>query len=612
MNAVKEKWGQLCELYRKACRHLGDKDKPYCLPNLIAAFFASFCFVTAQFVRNAPTSYTEREYLNIIIVPMFLALIALVTMSLIVLSAFVRAERVLPVALVIGVTNFCCTLQKGGDRNIFIGVAAALLCYLTCVWIFKRFDRPFSLLKIGYAPAFSAVVGLFLLFTGYMSLMGVCRYYSFTYNTFDFGIFAQMFGYMKETGLPFTTVERGEALSHFAVHFSPFFYVLYPGYLLFSSPAYLCVMQTLFVGLGVFAVYGIAKHLGFSPKQTILASALYLLFPSMSYGLYLDFHENKFLSVCVLFAVYFMLRRKWIPFYISGLLLCSVKEDAAIYLIAIGLFMLFHEKLIKHGSVTVVLAFAYFAFAMWMITVCGAEEGMQFGYRYSNFELDGEAGVGSIVKITLLDFGYTLSQIFTQEKIEFMLWMFVPVLFTPFLSKNVSVLLLMTPMLLVNLMSNWPYQYDIDFQYTYGSAALVLACTLLVLAGLRRRRRNALLLAAVMLCVSLTVPRVIARNTSYIDGYMNNREKFHTAIDFIHETLPDKEVYIGVEGDVMPVMYDYLQLYLDPRSDELAQKLEFYVAKNYDSDIKEMTSRGFELYATDGYIEIYKNPHYVK
>jgi hypothetical protein len=38
---------------------------------------------------------------------------------------------------------------------------------------------------------------------------------------YDLGIFAQTYDNMSETLLPTTTCERGEHLSHFAVHFSP-------------------------------------------------------------------------------------------------------------------------------------------------------------------------------------------------------------------------------------------------------------------------------------------------------------------------------------------------------------------------------------------------------
>ena len=602
--------------YRACLKAMANPSKPYYVPNVIAAFMAAFFMISAMFMRFAPVSYTELQYVESIQALVFVGAILLMTAALMGLVFLLKAERVLPTALVVSVTLFCAFLQKGGDRNIWIGLGSAVVVYLTCIWIFRRFKAPFSKLKVNRTAAFSVVTALFVIFVGYMSLMGVSRFYSFTYDTFDFGIFAQMFDYMKYTGLPYTTVERGSLLSHFAVHFSPFFYLLLPGYFVFSTPAYLCVMQTLFVGLGVFAVYGIAEHFGFTPKQSVLVSALYLLYPAISFGLHFDFHENKFLAVCILFTVYFMLKRRFIPYYICGLLICMVKEDAAIYLIAIGLFMILHERLFKHGILTVVLAFAYFFFAMRMIQVCGAEEGMQFGYRYSNYELAGEVGVANIVKITFLDLGYTLQQIFVHKdpeqqlkKIEFLLWIFLPVLFTPFMNRRIAALTLLTPMLLVNLMTNWPYQYDIDFQYTYGTAAMVIVCVLLALRRMKPKRRNALLLATVMLCISLTVPRVIARNNGYIKGYFSNRAQFHAGIELIHDTL-SKDSVIGVEGNVMPVMYDYPCLYLDPHDDEKAAKIEYFVSKKGDSDIHHLTDRGFELYAENDYIVIYKNPTY--
>ncbi len=617
----KAAWHHTVNGYSFVVGQLADRSKPWFIQNFITAFVAAFFLVSALFMKSAPMSYTELDYVTSINALMFFASIGGVALLLIAATWFLKAERVLPLALVISVTLFCSFLQKGGDRNIWIGMGAAVIIYLACVYIFKRFDAPFSMIKSNEIAAKLTVTLMFAAFVVYMSMMSVSRYYSYTYDTFDFGIFAQMFDYMKYTGLPYTTVERGHLLSHFAVHFSPFFYILLPGYFVFSTPAYLCVMQVLFVGLGVFAVYGIAKCLKFTVKQSVLISALYLVYPAFSFGLHFDFHENKFLSVCILFTVYFMLKRRWIPYYICGLLICSVKEDAAIYLIAIGLFLMLHERRIKHGLFTLAIAGAYFVFAMKMIQVCGASEGLEFGYRYSNFELDGEAGVGSIVKITLLDLGYTLKQIFDptvtaneplalQKRVEFLLWIFLPVLFTPFMSKKISTLVLITPMLLVNLMSNWPYQSDIDFQYTYGIAALVIVCMMVALRSVKDKKRNALILAAVMLSCSLTLPRVIARNTGYIESYQENRAVFHASIDLINETVPLDSV-IGAEGNVIPIMYNYPCMYLDPRNDETAAKIEYYVSKSADGDIHHMTDRGFELLKTDGYISIYKNPFYV-
>lgn len=578
-------------------------------PTVLASIFAAFFITTVIFIKTSTEDFTDLEFVKTMNVPVFAAIFAALTAVVLLGCVLLTAKRVLPAVLVASVTAFGFVIHPGGERNIFLGIGAAVMAIIVCQWIFNHYDRPFSGIKFGYKIGLAILVVLVAAHVVYMSIMGWARVRSFTYNTFDFGIFAQMFAYMKETGLPLTTVERGYVLSHFAVHFSPFFYVLLPGYMIFDTPVYLCVMQALFVALGTFAVYGIAKELGFSPKQSVLAGIVYLLYPAFTYGLHFDFHENKFLTFCIVYTIYFLLKRKWIPFYIFAILLCTVKEDAPIYLAAIALFMLFHEKQYKHGTITMVLAVAYFIFAVKMIQVCGAEEEMQFGWRYGNFDLGEGADVGSVVKVTLLNFGYAFKEIFQQEKLEYLLWMFLPVLFTPFVTRKVSTLFLLMPMVLLNLMTNWQFQYDVDYQYTYGTGGLIIACALLTLIQLPPKTRNSLLLCMAMVCVVVTVPRTIARNNSYIGGYLAFRDMFDESIVFMDETLP-KDAAIGAEGDVMPLLYDCPNVTLDPREHNINQ-CEYWVAKAEDGDIPTVLEYGVELYAENGFIQIYKNPHYV-
>src|SRR5699024_7070503 len=95
------------------------------------------------------------------------------------------------------------------------------------------------------AAAFVAFVGGF----------GVFRYLTYSAPNYDFGLFSQMFYYMKETFMPLTTSERGTLLSHFAIHVSPIFYLLLPGYLIFPNPMYLQIMQAVILASGVIPLY---------------------------------------------------------------------------------------------------------------------------------------------------------------------------------------------------------------------------------------------------------------------------------------------------------------------------------------------------------------------
>ena len=592
---------------------LADSTKSYCFKNILASFIISFFAITSLFMALSKDKYFTAEYITTKSMLFFFIDILIFMAVLLILSTFAfEPKKVLSISLVLSITSFCLLLQKGAETNIWLNVGIGVICLVSCTWLFNRFKEPIFEKEFGFKTVKIIVAILFFAFAGYMSLMGVCRYYSFTYDTFDFGIFAQMFDYMKETGLPNTTVERNMLLSHFAVHFSPFFYLLLPGYLVFSTPAYLCVMQTLFVYLGVFLVLGIAKTLGFSPKQTLAICMIYLTYPALTFGLYFDFHENKFLTFFILLTVYFLLKKRFIPFYISGLVLCTIKEDAAIYLVAIALYMLISQRFIKHGSLTLLLAVGYFCFAMSIKPFFGTLEDMQFVNRYSNYAIDGQSNLVNIIKTVILNFGYTVSQMFTIEKFEFVLWIFLPILFMPLLTKKVATLLLLTPMLLINLMTNWVYQYHIDYQYTFGTAALVIVCSILSLKSMSAKARKTLLVSAVMICIAMTMPRMIARNNGYIKDYFAKKDVFSQSEKLIDETL-NKEMVIGVEGIVMPMLYDYPNLYLDPHSDELAGKIEYFVAPSNDKeDIETMKQKGFNIICDNGHISIFKNPNYKK
>ena len=74
--------------------------------------------------------------------------------------------------------------------------------------------------------------------------------------------------------------------------------------------------------------------------------AVFLLYPTMRSGLFYDFHENKFLTPLLLWLLYFTekeglsLKAKNLLIAVFTLLSLMVKEDAAIYVACIGLFML--------------------------------------------------------------------------------------------------------------------------------------------------------------------------------------------------------------------------------------------------------------------------------
>jgi uncharacterized membrane protein len=453
-------------------------------------------------------------------------------------------------------------------------------------------------------------VALFVFVVSYVSIH---RYMTFTSSTYDFGIFAQMFEKMRTTGKAVTTVERGKLVSHFSVHFSPTWYILLPGYMIFSTPIYLYIANALIIGLGAFPVFRIAEKLGESHFNSMIFAFIYLLFPTMSAGTLWDIHENSFLPVLILYTVYFFMEEKTIPMCIFALLTLGTKEDAALYLFAFGIYVLFAMKDKRRGFILVLMSLIYFLFATRMIAHLGGEV---MTTRFSDYYSNGAEGFMGVIKSVITNIGYVIHQSFssTSDKLVFVLWMLVPVLFAPFISKKNSLLLLLIPMLVENLMLSWPYQSNVYFQYTYGPAALIILASLFAFCGWKKQGKNFYVITALVVSLCLSRALFWSKATRYLDNYSENTDKFKASQEAVEKFL--NEYY--QEGDsvsaqcfITPHLYEVDELYTLPAQYSERQYTDWYILDEEYQGEDEYPADVIEQYEcvnpTDsGFIRIYR------
>ncbi len=383
----------------------------------------------------------------------------------------------------------------------FVGV---VLLALALLWypLLKQPDFhpfPFSMPRKA-ALIGTAVCGVLLAaVTGTVTCL---RYANYQSPNYDFGLFCQMFHYLKETLLPLTTSERNQLLSHFAVHLSPIWYVLLPAYCLFPSPYTLQIAQAVVLALGLIPLYLICRKRGLSPKATLAFSGLYALYPALSTGAFFDIHENCFLPplLLTLFACYEYGKYKGLFLAAAGVLL--VKEDAAVYLLFFALFLFFSEKERRRALWLAGMGIGYFLLAILWLQWQG--EGAMFG-RYDN--LTGTEGLLSLPDTLLRNPGFFLTQLFHTDsgdggKLLYLFQLLVPLAGLPVLARRPGRLLLLAPLLL-NLLTQYRYQYDIGFQYSFGIAAFLFYAAVLNTSELPPRWRPRLLLYAGAACLLL-------------------------------------------------------------------------------------------------------------
>jgi len=413
-----------------------------------------------------------------------------------------------------------------------------------------------------FAPVLVFGVAVSALFGAAVAAIGVMRYLGYSAPNFDFGIFCQMYENMAKTGAPVTTCERDGLLSHFAVHTSPILYLLLPFYFVFRTPITLAVGQVVIIYSGIVPLLLIGRRRGLSNRLLVLLSVVFAAYPVIGTGCFYDFHENCFLLPLLLWVFWFSECGRPIPLFLFALLTLSVKEDAFVYLVIFALFLLFAEKKWKTGLPLLVLSLGYFLLVSALMKKYG--EGVM-DWRYSNLVSKEEGLLGVIVTV-FTNPGYVLTQIFTTTagdagKFKYVAALLLPLGCLPCLTRRASRWILLTPVLL-NLMTMYVYQPNINFQYSFGISAFFLYAATLNLADFSKTARSvatgSLFFSAVACVVafSLLVLPMIPANADRIKAWKGKHETITETLDEI-----PKDASVCATTRLVPHLYDHGELY---------------------------------------------------
>ena len=415
------------------------------------------------------------------------------------------------------ITQWLVTYDGGNDRFAFI--LAVTAAYIPVVLYFLKKNGPLWKRWEPHPKAVWCGVILFALFGGgVIAVISCLRYVTFATPNFDFGLFVNMFHNMKETGLPLATAERDVLLSHFAVHISPIYYVLLPFYMVFPSPLTLQIGQAVVLASGVIPVTLLCRRFRLSEKATLLVGFIYSLYPVLAAGCFYDIHENCFLTPLLLWLFYCFEERKYGWMYLCALLTLMVKEDAAIYVALFALYVLLSQKKKGHGWILLTGALAYFGAALWILHRTGTYYAEFYADATPNPAIDGpmidrfgnliqneEDGLLGAVKTALVNPGFLLTQLFGTGdggwgKLMYVIQLFLPLGGLPLCRSKPSRWLLCASVLL-NLVTTYPYQFDIGYQYNFGITAFLMYAAVMNLSEIRGAlRRNLLGIAAAACC----------------------------------------------------------------------------------------------------------------
>lgn len=546
---------------------------------LLPRLFTGWCM--AAFIETAlnPYGFAQKEFVTAMSAGRFLLMLLLIAAAMTAVSVIAKRDTVPWETAVLVSASFIYLGQLAFyEHNFWFSLCLVFVMLVICLYALQKDRLDLSAIELTDKMVITLIGCGAVIFTLYSAFVTVCRYKGFTSSTFDLGIFSQMFYYMKETGLPLTTCERDGLLSHFAVHVSPIWYVLLPGYFIFPSPVYLQIMQAVILASGVIPLYLLCKQTELSKSNTLCICLCYCFFPALAGGQFYDIHENLFLAPLLLWLFYFYEKKKTWGIWVFAALTFLVKEDAAIYVACFALYALCSRKDVKHGLPLLLVAIAYFFAATALLAAFG--DGVMTSSRFDAYLPAGSNSMVDVLKTVFFNPAFLFEQVFTMEKVRFLLLMLLPVACLPLFTRKISSLILLVPMLVVNVMPNWEYQYSIHFQYVFGSIALIMYLSVINIKTLSAKVRRFILPFAVSAALLLSVAH-LSQFRYTITSYFKNIETNKTISETL-KAIPEDATVVS-HGFYLPAVSQRKTVY-DLSTGKRAEYIVIDLRPGYESD----------------------------
>ena len=171
--------------------------------------------------------------------------------------------------------------------------------------------------------------------------------------------------------------------------------------------------------------------------------------------------------------------------------------------------------------------------------------------------------------------------------------MLLPLGFLPFFTVKTSGWLLLSP-ILINLLTNYSYQYNIGYQYHFGILAFFIYASVMNLSELRISLKRNILGFAIAACMCFYVV-YIPSNLVYYQRAWNQKKETYMQMDEILNTLP-RDASVACPGYILPHIADRREIYelhyhgnegdvdyvvLDGRSSIDQKQLEIFLQQGY-------------------------------
>ena len=274
-------------------------------------------------------------------------------------------------------------------------------------------------------------------------------------SAYDFGLYDQGIWLLSRFESPFVTL-MGRNL--FGDHTSFILLLLVPFYWFISSSSFLFIVQSMMIAAGAIPVFLYTRRRLESEIAASIFALVYLIHPATVWIGVENFHPDSFLGLFVGFALYAALERRWRLLFVALLLSLSVKEDVALVMIPLGIWLAFRQSR-KVGWTTAGISLWYMIMAIF-----GIQKGIN-GVPFRNSWRIPFGGVQGLFKTSFSEPAKLVAHLLSESRPFYLLQMMLPFTFIFFAFPEVAAI--STFVIGLNLLSTFWYQFHVEYHYSF-------------------------------------------------------------------------------------------------------------------------------------------------
>lgn len=328
--------------------------------------------------------------------------------------------------------------------------------------------------------ALGVVAAASVAFTAWAIYYTVLSHRRFATSAFDLGIYDNLM-YNALTGHPFRSpvLFGPQGGNYIAGHAEYAMLLALPVYAIAPGSQTLLVLQAALMGLAPIPLYLFARTQIPAVWAAVVAVS-YLLFAPLHGPLFYDFHWLPlaiFFHFCLHWAI---ASRRDALAWAMLIVLFLIREDVAVGTAVLGTFLVLVGHRPRFGAAIAVTSVAWFVVDKFVLMPWAGS--WWFADIYKELIPKGENGYGAVVKTIIVNPGYFLKTLVSEEKLRYALHMFAPLAFLPL--RRAALAFLAIPGFFFTLMTTgYAPTVSIAFQYTshwipYLFPAAVLAIAL--------------------------------------------------------------------------------------------------------------------------------------